>query len=58
VATWSALQRHGVGTSGTAATCPDMCAIVEGVISVLWCCSDAPYHTWSCGWRGVLILVV
>jgi hypothetical protein len=58
VATWSALWRHGVGTSGIIATCPGMCATVEGVVSVLWCCSDASCHTWSCGWRGVLVLVV
>jgi hypothetical protein len=35
-----------------------MCATTEGVVYVLWCCSDAPCHTWSCGWRGVLVLVV
>jgi hypothetical protein len=28
VATWSALWRHGVGTSGIVATCPDMCTTV------------------------------
>jgi hypothetical protein len=58
MATWSALWRHGVGTSGIVATCPSMCATVEGVVSVLWCCSDTPCHTWSYGWRGMLILVV
>jgi hypothetical protein len=58
VVTWSALWRHDVGTSGTAATCPGMCATVDGVVSILWCCSDAPCHTWSCSRCGVFVLVV
>jgi hypothetical protein len=58
VTTWSVLWRHGVGTSGTAATCPGMCATAEGVVSIFWYCSDVPYHTWSCSQRGVFVLVV
>jgi hypothetical protein len=58
VATWSALWRHGVGTSGMVAACPGMCATIKGVVSVLRCCSDVPYHTWSCSRRGMLVLVV
>jgi hypothetical protein len=58
VVTSSALRRHGVDTSGTATTCLGMWATIEGVVSVLWCCSDAPYHTWFYGWRGMLVLVV
>jgi hypothetical protein len=60
VITWAALWRHDVGTSVTVATCPGMRATIEGVVSVLWCYSDASCHTWFCGWRGygVLVLVV
>jgi hypothetical protein len=45
VATWSVLWRHGVGTSGTAATCPGVCANAEGVVSVFRYCSNLPCHT-------------
>jgi hypothetical protein len=31
---------------------------IEGVVSVFWCCSDAPCHSWSCSRRGMLVLVV
>jgi hypothetical protein len=58
VAMWSALWRHGGGTSGTAATCPGMCATVGGVVSLLRRCSDVPCHTWSCSRRGVFVLIV
>jgi hypothetical protein len=58
MAIWSALWRHGVGTSGTVAIGLGMCTTIEGVVSVLWCCSDAPFHTWSIGWHGILVLVV
>jgi hypothetical protein len=60
VVTWVALWRHGVGSSGSIATCLGMRTTVDGVFSILWCCSDAPCHTWSCGWHGygMLVLVV
>jgi hypothetical protein len=45
MAVWSALWRHGIGTSGTAVTCSGTCATTEGVVSVFWHCSDVPYHT-------------
>jgi hypothetical protein len=58
VMTWSVLWRHGVGTSGTAATWPGMRATAEGVVSVFRYCSDVPRHTWSYSRRGVFVLVV
>jgi hypothetical protein len=58
VATWSVLWRHGVGTSGTAATCPGMWTTAEGVVSVFRYCSDVPCRTCSCSRRGVFVLVV
>jgi hypothetical protein len=58
VVTWSALWRHGIGTSGTAATWPGMHAIAEGVVSVFRYCSDVLCHTWSCSRCGIFILVV
>jgi hypothetical protein len=58
VASWFVLLRHGIGTSGTAALCLGLCATVEGVVFVLWCHSDIPCRTGSCGWRGMLVLVV
>jgi hypothetical protein len=45
VAAWSALWRHGIGTSGTAATCSGACATAKGVVSIFWHCSDVPCHT-------------
>jgi hypothetical protein len=57
-ATWSALWRHGIGTSGTAATWLGMRATAEGVVSVFQYCSDVLRHTWSCSRRGVFVLVV
>jgi hypothetical protein len=38
-------MEHGVGTSGTAATCSGTCATAEGVVSVFWHCSVVPCHT-------------
>jgi hypothetical protein len=58
VTTWSALWRHGVGTSGTTATCPGMWTTAEGVVFVFRYCSDVPRHTWSYGRRDVFVLVV
>jgi hypothetical protein len=58
VVAWSALWRHGVGTSGTAATCSGACATAEGVVSVFLHCSDVLCHAWSYTRRGVFVLVV
>jgi hypothetical protein len=58
VAAWSALWRHGIGTSGTAATCSSTCATAEGVVSVFWHSSVVLCHTWFCSRRGVFVLVV